>query len=67
MRETGFLLIMVVVITAGLIFILGDNLNWLGRLPGDIKIIRHGFRFYFPMATCILISIIISFILYFFK
>lgn len=69
MKEIGFLLIIIgiFVIVVGVIFILGENLNWLGRLSGDIKVIRPGFRFYFPLATCILISIIIMLILYLFK
>ena len=39
----------------------------LGRLPGDIYIKREGFSFYFPITTGIIVSIIISLILYLFK
>lgn len=39
----------------------------LGRLPGDIHIKREGFSFYFPITTGILISIILSLILYLFR
>jgi hypothetical protein len=39
----------------------------IGRLPGDIYIERDGFRFYFPLMTSILISIILSLILWFFS
>ncbi|MBI1393507.1 MAG: DUF2905 family protein [Alphaproteobacteria bacterium] len=35
----------------------------LGRLPGDIRIERNGFSFYFPVTTMILVSIVVSFIL----
>ena len=38
------------------------RLPWLGRLPGDIVIERPNFRFYFPLGTSILISIILSLI-----
>jgi len=38
-----------------------------GRLPGDIIISRPGFRFYFPITTCVIISIIIAVILKIFK
>ncbi len=31
-----------------------------GRLPGDIRIVRDGFSFYFPITTCILISLLVS-------
>jgi len=46
----------------GALLTLGARLPWLGRLPGDIVIERPNFRFYFPIATSILISIILSLI-----
>jgi DUF2905 family protein len=46
----------------GALFTLGARLPWLGRLPGDIVIERPNFRFYFPIATSIVISIILSLI-----
>ena len=39
----------------------------LGRLPGDIVIQRDGFRFYFPIVTCILISVVLSAVLWLFR
>jgi len=36
---------------------------WIGRLPGDIYIERGNFRFYFPLATSILVSIVLTLIL----
>ena len=44
----------------GALFLLGDRIPGLGRLPGDIVIKREGFTFYFPLATCILVSLILS-------
>ena len=38
-------------------------LSWLGRLPGDIRIERPGFTFYFPIATMIVVSLVLSFAL----
>ena len=38
------------------------NLPWLGKLPGDIRIERPGFTFVFPLATCLLISIVLTLI-----
>ena len=46
----------------GALFTFGARLPWLGRLPGDIVIERPNFRFYFPIGTSILISIILSLI-----
>lgn len=46
------------------IYFLGDKLNWLGRLPGDIRIKgREGGGFYFPVITCIVVSIILNLII----
>lgn len=39
----------------------------LGRLPGDVAIKREGFSFYFPLATSIIVSIVLSLILWFFR
>jgi len=58
----GLLLVIVRVV-----FSLVGKLPWLGHLPGDITIQRERFTFYFPLATCILISLIISLVLYFFR
>ena len=39
----------------------------LGRLPGDFSIDRPGFRFYFPLATCLLASAVVSFVAWIFR
>ena len=41
-------------------YFLGNRLHWLGRLPGDIRIEREGFRFYFPITTMVLLSLLLS-------
>lgn len=38
-----------------------------GRLPGDIHIVREGFSFHFPVVTCIVISLVITLILWIFR
>ena len=50
------------ILLVGALLSFGARLPWLGRLPGDIVIERPNFRFYFPLATSILISIILSLI-----
>lgn len=51
----------IVLVVVGLVFSLGGGaLPWIGRLPGDIAIERPHMRFYFPLTTCILISVIVS-------
>ncbi|OGW66777.1 MAG: hypothetical protein A3H49_05200 [Nitrospirae bacterium RIFCSPLOWO2_02_FULL_62_14] len=44
---------------------LGEWFGWLGKLPGDISVKRDGFSFYFPLTTSILISIVLSLLVYF--
>ncbi|HMU46540.1 MAG TPA: DUF2905 domain-containing protein [Chitinophagaceae bacterium] len=41
------------------IYFFHDKLGWIGRLPGDIRIEKENFRFYFPITTMILFSVII--------
>ncbi len=58
----GKLLILlgVFIILMGLLLLLGEKILWIGRLPGDILIKKEKFTFYFPIATSILISIILT-------
>ena len=51
----------------GVIFLLGAKIPWLGHLPGDITIERERFTFYFPLATCLLVSALISLVVYFLR
>jgi hypothetical protein len=62
-----FVLVGVVLVVLGLILYLGGKIPWLGRLPGDIYVERERFTFYFPLATCLIISVIITLVLYFFR
>ncbi len=45
----------------------GIGKGWLGRLPGDIHYTKGNFSFYFPLITCILVSLILTFILWLFR
>lgn len=53
----------IVLIIAGLILFFSGKIPYIGRLPGDIFIKKENFTFYFPLVTCIVISIIITIIL----
>ena len=46
-----------------IIYFFGSNLKWIGHLPGDIRIERGNFRFYFPLTTLILLNLLIFLIL----
>jgi len=52
---------------AGFLLILSDKIGWIGKLPGDITVRRGNFTFHFPLATCILISIVLSLLLWWFR
>ena len=69
MREIGKFLIVigVVIVLVGLVFWGGLAPKWLGRLPGDIRIERGNSAFYFPIVTCIIISIVLSLLLSLFR
>lgn len=50
-----------IVVIGTIVYFFGDKLHWIGRLPGDIRIEKTNFRFYFPITTMILASIVITF------
>jgi hypothetical protein len=56
-----------VIIVLGLLLWSGVGAGWLGRLPGDIRIERGNSAFYFPIVTCIIISIVLSLIFSLFR
>jgi hypothetical protein len=51
----------------GLLLWSGFGRGWLGRLPGDIHYTRHNFSFHFPIVTCLLLSLLLSLILWLFR
>jgi hypothetical protein len=69
MSELGkFLVIIgVVIVITGLVLWGGFAPKWLGRLPGDIRIERGNSAFYFPIVTCLVISIVLSLIMSIFR
>ena len=69
MRDLGkFIAVIGVIITLlGLVMWSGFAPKWLGRLPGDIRIEREHSGFYFPIVTCIILSILLSLLLSIFR
>jgi H+/Cl- antiporter ClcA len=58
----------IIIVFAGiLIYFFHDKLNWLGKLPGDIRIEKDNFHFYFPLTTMIIISVVLSILISIFK
>jgi len=64
--DTGkwIIIIGVLIVLAGIIiYFFHDKLHWVGRLPGDIRIEKENFRFYFPLATMIVLSLLVTLII----
>jgi len=62
MREVGKLIVIIGIVATlvGLVLWSGFAPKWLGRLPGDIRIEREHSSFYFPIVTCIVLSVVLS-------
>jgi nitrogen fixation-related uncharacterized protein len=59
------ILIGLALVTFGvLVYIFEDKLSWFGNLPGDIRIEKTNFKFYFPITSMLLISVILNAILW---
>ena len=69
MSELGKYLVILGLIIAGVGILLwsGFGRNWLGRLPGDIHYAKGNFSFHFPIVTCLLLSLLVTLILWLFR
>jgi hypothetical protein len=52
----------IILVVGVLIYFFHDKLHWIGRLPGDIRVEKENYRFYFPITTMILISLLVTLI-----
>lgn len=68
MADIGRLFIIagILLVVTGIVFSMSGKIPFLGRLPGDIAIERENVSFYFPIATSIILSILLTIILNFF-
>jgi hypothetical protein len=53
-----------IVVAGVLIYFFHDKMGWIGRLPGDIRIEREGFRLYIPIVTMLVFSAVLSLLLW---
>lgn len=63
----SLILLGIILIIAGLFFTYGGRIPLLGKLPGDFRIQRENFSFYFPLASCLLVSVLLSLIFWLFR
>ena len=67
MEKTGKLIVLLgLLLTAAgaMVWLLGDKLKWLGRLPGNIRIERPDIKVYIPFTTMLLVSVVLSVIMW---
>lgn len=69
MSELGRILIVVglVIVAVGMVLSLSGKVPWIGRLPGDITIRRDTFTVYFPLATSIVVSVVLTLLFFLFR
>jgi membrane protein implicated in regulation of membrane protease activity len=69
MNEVGKFLVVagLLMAFAGALLWSGVGCGWLGRLPGDIHYSRGNFHFYFPLVTCLILSVLLTLILWLFR
>ena len=68
MGDVGRALIVlgIVLVGVGLLLSLVGKVPWLGRLPGDIHVERGNWSFYFPLATSLVLSVVLSLLFWLF-
>lgn len=60
----SLIVIGIIIALAGMVFTFYDKIPFLGKLPGDINVEKKNFKFYFPVTTSIIISVLATLILY---
>ena len=60
----GLIVMGALVMLGGVLLMAAGKVPWLGRLPGDIRVERPGFSFYFPIGTCIALSALMSLVVW---
>ena len=69
MQDLGKLLVIggLLIVGVGALLWSGVGKGWLGRLPGDIHYSKGDFSFHFPIVTCLLISVILTLVMWLFR
>ena len=57
----------IIILVCGICVLGNVHIPWLGKLPGDISVKKENFSFYFPLTTCLIVSILLSFLFYLFR
>jgi hypothetical protein len=63
----GLILVGLLIAAVGVLFLFSEKIGWIGRLPGDITIRRGNHTVHFPLATCLIISVLLSLLIWLFR
>ena len=63
----GLILVGLLIAAVGVLSLISEKYGWIGRLPGDITIRRGNFTVYFPITTCLIISVVLSLLVWLFR
>ena len=63
----GLIFIGLLIAAVGVLFLVSEKIGWIGRLPGDITIRRGNFTVHLPLATCLVISVLLSLLIWLFR
>jgi H+/Cl- antiporter ClcA len=69
-QQTGKYIIaigLLIIVVGVVVYFFNSKLHWLGKLPGDISVEKQNFKFYFPVATMIIISLVVNLIIWLIK
>ena len=69
MNDLGKFMVMagLLLVVVGALLWAGIGRGWLGRLPGDIHYAKGNFHFYFPIVTCLILSALLTLLLWLFR
>jgi hypothetical protein len=70
MPQLGKILIaigIILIIMGLIIWLAGNKMHWIGNLPGDIRIEKENVKFYFPITTMIILSVLFTLIIWIYK
>ncbi len=69
MAALGRMLIVfgIIIVAIGLILLFAPKIPHIGRLPGDIYVKKDSFTFYFPLTTCIIVSLLLTLVFWIFR
>ena len=63
----GLIVVGLLITAVGVLLLVSEKVGWIGRLPGDFTIRRENFTVHIPLATCLVISVLLSLLIWLFR